>query len=74
MRAGLSIWFYIYKDQMALLEMIFDLGHSRSWAKIFFFFLSFFNLLAGSGRASLAGAGGSVCLSVWPVGLGVSPL
>lgn len=41
MRAGLSIWFYIYKDQMALLEMIFDLGHSRSWAKIFFFFPPF---------------------------------
>lgn len=36
-RAGLSIWFYIYKDQMASLEMIFDLGRSRSWAKMFFF-------------------------------------
>lgn len=43
--------------------MIFDLGRSRSWAKIFFFpffflFLwSLFNLLAGSGGASPAGAG-----------------
>lgn len=61
-RAGLSIWFYIYKDQMASLEMIFDLGRSRSRAKNFFFapFLIFSLFMAG---ASLEGAGGS-CVSV----------
>lgn len=76
MRAGLSIWFYIYKDQMASLEMIFDLGRSRSRAKIFFSFCSLFNLLSVYGQGlSLAGAGRScaaLCLAS-AVGLGVSP-
>lgn len=72
-RARLSIWFYIYKDQMASLEMIFDLGRSRSRAKTFF--LLPFNLLSvyGGGLSRRNRGELCVCLSGQrAVGLGVS--
>lgn len=75
-RAGLSIWFYIYKDQMASLEMIFDLGRSRSRAKIFFF-CSLFNLLSVYGRGLSCRRRGELCVCLSGqhfMRLGVSPL
>jgi len=79
-RAGLSIWFYIYKDQMASLEMIFDLGRSRNRAKIFFFYFFFpcslFNLLSVYGRGLSRRSGGELCVRLsgpCAVGLGVRP-
>lgn len=73
-RAALSIWFYIYKDQMASLEMIFDLGRSRSRAKNFFF-CSLFNLLSVYGRGLSRRSRGELCVRLsgqCAVGLGVS--
>lgn len=74
-RAGLSIWFYIYKDQMASLEMIFDPGTQPESGKDFFF-CSLFNLLSVYGRGLSCRSRGELCVRLsgqHTVGLGVSP-